>query len=94
MLIHLILNFYSLKLSKLLQLHADLSTHSNDLQNILVLFRNPTGDTLAHLKLVKAEQAGFIAYLHGNRRYGVIGDQFPQRSFWKALFPSVDPCKQ
>lgn len=34
---------------------------------------NPTGDTLAHLKLVKAEQAGFIAYLQGNRRYGVIG---------------------
>lgn len=47
-----------------------------------------------HLKFVKAEQAGFSAYLHGNRRYGVIGEQFPQCSFWEALFPLVDPFKQ
>lgn len=61
---------------------------------LLAAEENATGDRLAHLKLVKAEQGGFIAYLHGNWRYRVIGEQFPQRPFWKALFPLVDPCKQ
>lgn len=49
---------------------------------------------LAHLKLIKTEEAGFIAYLHGNRRYGVIGEHFPQASFWEALFPLMYPFKQ
>lgn len=30
-----------------------------------------------HLKLVKTEEAGFIAYLHGNGWYGIIGEHFP-----------------
>lgn len=47
-----------------------------------------------HLKLVKAEEAGFAAYLHGDRRYGIIGEQFPEPSFWQALFPPVDSFKR
>lgn len=47
-----------------------------------------------HLKLVKTKEAGFAAYLHGNWRYGIIGEHFPQPSFWQALFPPMDSFKQ
>lgn len=46
-----------------------------------------------HLKLVKTKEAGFTAYLHGNWWYGIIGEHFPQPSFWQALFPPVDSFK-
>lgn len=32
---------------------------------------------VAHLKLVKTQEAGLTADLHGNRWYGVIGEHFP-----------------
>ena len=50
--------------------------------------------TLTHLKLVKTQDTGFIADLHGNRRDGVIGEHFPQPPLRSALFPPVDPLNK
>lgn len=44
-----------------------------------------------HLKLIKAQETGFLCDLLGNWKDGVIHCHFTNPSLWQALFQFVDP---